>query len=73
MNLSNLEYPGVANLVDLDSELASAIRPDLGAIGSNETHAGRLFQVWTRGRYDADFRSGVDQEVYAREDVFDME
>jgi hypothetical protein len=73
MYICDMESPCVLVVFDFDGLTAGAIGLDWGAIGSDETHAGWLGQVLTRGRHNADLRAGVDQEVCAGMGVFDME
>ena len=65
MHVSNLKPPCILAVVDLESPFASAIGLDSGAVCCDEVHAGWLVQVRTRGRHDANFCPGIDQEVGA--------
>jgi hypothetical protein len=71
--ISDLESPRILVVFDFEGPVAGAIGLDFGAVGSDEVHAGWLGKVWTRGRHNADFRAGVDQEVRAGMGVIDME
>ena len=71
--ISDLESPRILVAVDFEGPVAGAIGLDFGAVGSDEVHAGWLGKVWTRGRHNANFRAGVDQEIRAGMGVFDME
>ena len=65
MYICDMESPCILVVFDFDGLVAGAIGLDWGAIGSDETHAGWLGQVLTRGRHDADLCARVDQEVRA--------
>ena len=73
MHVSDVETPCILVVFEFEDPLAGAIGLDWGAVGSDETHAGWLGQVLTRGWHDADLCAGVDQEIRAGMGVFDME
>ena len=72
LDVCDLEFPNVWGVVDLESHLTGTKRLDPGTVCCDEVQAGWPEQVWMSGRYDADLRSRVDEEIGARESVPDM-